>query len=351
MAWGPAAITAGASLLGGLLGGNAASDAASTQANAQLQAAQIAAQAAKFTPVGITSNYASSNFGYDPSGRLNSAGYTLNPQMQAYQNQLMGMLGGNLGQYGQAQQLNQPVLNAAQGMFNLGQGYLQQNPQEQAAQYLAQQRALLAPSDATAYANLQNNMFNTGRQGLAVGGGNGMAATNPEYAAYYNALAQRDMGLAAQAQAGGQANAQFGAGMLGTGTNTLRDYYANQAAAAQPWQTTMGLSQGLEGLGQNTLQTGAALGGQQAAAGAMQGSFLNAGGSNAANSMFNANAYSPVSSMLMGAGNALNNYQQQQFNNNLLSKMFTQPSPWYTSPQPSIYGMSNIPYNYNQGNI
>ena len=76
MALGAAAIVGGGALLGGYLSGNAAKDAAGTSAQAQLQAAQIAADAQKFRPVGITTNFGSSNFQFDNNGYLTGAGYS-----------------------------------------------------------------------------------------------------------------------------------------------------------------------------------------------------------------------------------------------------------------------------------
>jgi hypothetical protein len=73
-------------------------------------------------------------------------------------------------------------------------------------------------------AQLQNQLFQTGRGGLAVGatsarpsGGAGLGASSPELEAYYNALAQQDAQLAAGAQQAGQQQASFGAGLLGQG--------------------------------------------------------------------------------------------------------------------------------------
>ena len=85
MPWAAAAAITGGNLLGGYLQGNAAKDAAQTSANAQLQSAQIAADAQKFRPVGITTNFGSSNFQFDPQGYISSAGYTLSPELKAQQ--------------------------------------------------------------------------------------------------------------------------------------------------------------------------------------------------------------------------------------------------------------------------
>jgi hypothetical protein len=140
------------------------------------------------------------------------------------QDRFLGLAGGGLGQAEQAQQQFAPLGQAAQGLFGLGQQYLAQSPQEAAQQFMSQQQNLLAPSRERQFAQLQNNLFNTGRGGLAVGatgqrpgGGAGLGAANPEMEAYYNALAQQDAGLAAQAQQAGQQQATFGANLLGLG--------------------------------------------------------------------------------------------------------------------------------------
>lgn len=122
-----------------------------------------------------------------------------------------------------ARQQLQPS-QGAQAVTALGQQYLAQSPQEAAQRYMAQQQELLAPTRERQMAQLQNQLFQTGRGGLSVGatgarpsGAAGLGATSPEMEAYYNALAQQDAALAAQAQQAGQQQAQFGAGLLGTG--------------------------------------------------------------------------------------------------------------------------------------
>lgn len=291
-----------ASLLGGYLSSQSASDASAAQSAAQLEAARIGAEQAAFRPVGMTTGFGSSNFTMGPNGRLQSAGYNLNPQMQGQFDTLQNMAGANLDQYQQGKQYAQPLLQGAQGMMSLGQGYLQQDPQAQAAQYMAQQQALLAPSREQGLAGVRQGLFNTGRGGLATGAtSTGLAATNPEMAAYYNAMAQQDLGLAAQSQQGGMQNAQFGAGMMDSGASTIGNYYNAQNAALSPYQTALGAAQGIDKMGQDALGLGQSLG----AGNQQSGSILAQGGMNAAQSMYNANAPSMWGQVLSGAGNAL----------------------------------------------
>jgi hypothetical protein len=63
----------------------AAQNAANTSANAQLEAARIGADVQRFKPVGITTRFGRSQFGFDPEVNLQSAGYTASPEIQALQ--------------------------------------------------------------------------------------------------------------------------------------------------------------------------------------------------------------------------------------------------------------------------
>lgn len=301
-----AGIGAAGSLLGGALAGSSAKKAAQAQANAQIKAAQIAADEARFRPVGITTRFGQSNFQTDANGRVSGAGYTLDPALQAYQDRFLGLAGGGLSQAEGAQQQFAPLGQAATGLFGLGQGYLAQTPQQAAQQYMAQQQELLAPSRERQLAGVQNSLFNTGRQGLSVGatgarpsGAMGLGAASPEMEAYYNALAQQDAQLAAQATQAGQQQVAFGAGLFGTGGNLLAQGYQGQAAALTPYQAYLQGATGLESLGQQPLELGSALGGRIAnptGANALYGGGMAAASSNAA-----ANTYNPFATALVGA--------------------------------------------------
>jgi hypothetical protein len=300
-----ALIGGGASLLGGLFGGSSAKKAAQAQANAQLEAARIAAEEARFRPVGVTTRFGQSQFTTDPQGRVSGASYTLDPQLAAMQDRFLGLAGGGLTQAEQAQQQFAPLQGAAQGLFGLGQQYLAQSPEQAAQQYMASQQNLLAPSRERQFAQLQNQLFQTGRGGLSVGatgerpsGAAGLGAANPEMEAYYNALAQQDAALAAQAQQAGQQQVAFGAGLFGTGGNLLTQGYGGQTAALGPYQAYLQGASGLEGLGQQALDTGINIGAKgQSAAGAQA---LLQGGMGAAQSQFAANAYNPFATALTG---------------------------------------------------
>ena len=260
-------VIAGASLLGGAMAGNSARNAANTSADAQIRAAQIAADAARFRPVGITTRYGTSNFQTDAQGNLIGAGYNVSPELHAYQDRLQALTGGALTQAEQAQQQYAPLQQAAGGLFGLGQQYLQQTPQQVAAQYMQQQQDLLAPSRERSMAQLQNQLYQQGRGGLSVGatgmrpsGAAGFGAASPEMEAYYNAMAQQDAQLAAQSQQAGQQNVAFGAGLFGSGSQLMNQYQSGQVGALNPFTTYLGGGQAIEQMGQQPLTLGAALG-------------------------------------------------------------------------------------------
>ena len=318
-------ISAVLSFIGAQEQASATEAAANTSAAAQLEAARLAAEAARFRPVGITTRYGSSNFQMSPEGYLTGAGYNVSPELKAYQDRIAALTGGALTQAEQAQQQFQPLSQAAGGLFGLGQQYLAQNPQEVAAKYMQQQQDLLAPSRERQMAQLQNQLFQQGRGGLSVGatgmrpsGMGGLGATTPEMEAYYNAMAQQDLQLAAQAQQAGQQNVAFGTGLLGSGAGLLGQYQAGQVGALSPFTTYLGAGQTIEELGQAPLKLGAALGGQAGAYGANVGQALLTGGLSAAKTQQAGSGYSPLGGLLQGLGS--NQRLQTGFENYLAGR-------------------------------
>lgn len=305
-----ALVIGGATLAGGYLQGKSNERAANTSAAAQSAAAQQAAEAAKFRPVGVTTRYGTSNFQLNPEGYLTSAGYNVSPELRAYQDRLSRLTGGALTQAEQAKQQYQPLSQAATGLFGLGQQYLAQSPEQVAADYIAKQQDLLAPSRERQMAQLQNQLFQQGRGGLSVGatgtrpsGAAGLGATTPEMEAYYNAIAQQDAQLAAQGQQAGQQNVAFGAGLFGTGNQLLNQYYGGQVGALSPFTTYLGAGSTIESLGQQPLDIGAQLGGRAATAGKEVGQSLLYGGLNAARTQQAGAGFNPLASALQGAAN------------------------------------------------
>ena len=299
----------GAMVVGGILQGNSAKQAAQQSAAAQLEAGRLAAEEARFRPIGTTTRFGSSQFQFGPEGRLSGASYTVSPELQQYQDQLQALSQQQIQQGLMAPQQYAPLQGAAGGLFSLGQQYLAQSPEQVAQQYISRQQDLLAPSRERQYAQVQNQLFNTGRGGLSVGatglrpsGGMGLSAANPEMEAYYNALAQQDLQLAAQAQEAGQRQTAFGAGLLGSGSQLLGQYQAGQVGALSPFQTSLGLGGTIEQMGQQGLQIGSELGGRTANAGANVGQSLLRGGLSAAQTAQAGNAYNPLANVLQGVG-------------------------------------------------
>ena len=334
-------ISAVLGFLGAQEQASATEAAANTSAAAQRYAAQQAAEAARFRPVGITTRYGSSNFQMSPQGYLTGAGYNVSPELRAYQDRLMGLTGGALTQAEQAQQQYAPLQTAATGLFGLGQQYLAQSPEQVAAQYMAKQQDLLAPSRERQMAQLQNQLFQQGRGGLSVGatgtrpsGAAGLGATTPEMEAYYNAVAQQDAQLAAQAQQAGQQNVAFGAGLFGTGAGMLGQYQAGQVGALSPFSTYLGAGQTIEELGQAPLKLGAALGGQAAAYGGNVGQALLQGGLSAAKTQQAGQGYSPLAGLLQGLGSSpkLQTGFESAYNNYIMNRNIEGALPESANP-------------------
>ena len=272
-----------AAQLGALLSGGLTTGAGLLQQQTSREAAQraqqmidtetaAAKQAAQFRPVGMTTRFGTSQFTVDPvTGQLTSAGYTLSPGALQAQDRLVALGNQGLAQAEAAQEQFAPLQTGAQNLFNLGNQYIAQSPQEVAQNYLNQQMALLQPGRETELANLQAKLQQQGRGGLSVAQGGNLGATTPELQALYNARAQQEAQLAANAQQYGQQNVAFGAGLLGTGAQTMGNYYAGQQAAYAPYTTALGQVQALETAAQQPLTMGAALGQQAAQAGANVG--------------------------------------------------------------------------------
>jgi hypothetical protein len=208
-------VQGGLQTAGGLLQMQQSRDAAlQAQRNIE-QAAGRGVAGAQFRPIGTTTRFGTSNFQVDPTtGQLVSAGYTAAPEITSAQNRLMG----------------------------LGASYLAQTPEEVAQQYMNKQYDLLDPSRQRQLANIRNQQFQTGRGGLSVGstglrpsGAQGLMGANPELEAYYNALAQQDAQLAAQAQQAGQQQVTFGTGLFGQAGQL-------ENMAQQPFALSQGLA-------------------------------------------------------------------------------------------------------------
>jgi hypothetical protein len=297
-----------------------ATDAARIQADAIIEAAKIAADAAKFRPVGVTTRFGTSNFGYDAEGNLTTAGYTASDEIKAYQDRLKVLADQGLLDAESARAAYAPLTGAAKSLFTLGESYLAKSPEAVAADYISKQQALISPSRQTQLAELQNKLFQQGRGGAAVSQGGNLMATSPEYAAYYNAIAQQDLALAARADQEARDRISFGAGLFDTGANLQGRYYTGQTGAYAPFATAMDTSAGLEGLAERPLTLGTSIGAKTTAGTAEAGRLLSGGITSAAATMAPSNAFSP-------SGEALSTFGQSPEFKSALNSIFGVGSP------------------------
>lgn len=289
-------------VLGSITGANDVKSAANAAAEQQRQAGITSANISAFRPVGMTTRFGTSQFTreIDPATGtpyISSAGYTAAPEFQNLQNQLFGQFGNTYLQNQGMANAYSPLSGASQSLFNLGQQYLAQSPEQAAQDYMASQQALLAPSRANQLARTRNALYQTGRAGLGVQTGTGTGQTSPELQALANAQAQQDLQLAANAQQAGQQRTMFGAGLFGTGAGLLGTQTSGQAGAYAPLLSQLGLSGQIENMAQMPYNMGLQLGtaqqpGQTAGAqgmlsGALQGAATQYQGTLQANQMNN----------------------------------------------------------------
>jgi hypothetical protein len=145
-------------------------------------------------------------------------------------------------------------------LFKLSKDYLATSPEQAAQDYISSRQGLLQPMREKQLSDLRSRSFATGRGGLGVQTGTGRAPTSPEMQAYYNALAQQDLQLAAEADLAGRQRTQFGASLAGTGTGLLGTQIQGYAGAYAPLLAQLGLSSQIENLSQQPYQLGLQLG-------------------------------------------------------------------------------------------
>jgi hypothetical protein len=209
------------------LGGKKAADALGQQGALMQAAGQKAADMATFKPVAMTNVFGSTT---------GEGGYQVSPEIAALQQQISGLYGGSLGQAEQAAAMMPQFQEAAQGLFGLGQQYLAQSPEEARQQYMSEQMAALRPYDIEEEERLGRSVFGRGRGGLSVG-----AAGQPELATLSEARSRRNLQLAAAADQAAQQRIAFGAGLFGTGAETLGAGYGIQSASLKPTSDLLAL--------------------------------------------------------------------------------------------------------------
>ena len=337
-----AAVTAAAVVAGGTyLASENAKKGAQSQANAynqlselQYQRAQEAAgKVPEFRPVAVTSSFGTPTYAYDENGRLTSVGSAASPWLSSLQTQGQGMAGQYLILQQQAlmnpagMNASNQAFNAAQGLYGLaGSAMPTSYDTTQATQdYYNQMQGLVAPGREQQLASTRQSLFNKGRQGLAIGAtqAGGLQATNPEMAAYYNAVAQQDANLAMQSKSNALADLQarqgmglglFQAGLQQTagGGNALNQYYTNIGAAQSPYTTGMAQLSSLENMVNQPVALGMQYGGNVTnQANTIADAYIRAAGAGGAaassgiNAQYNADVINPWAGALMGAGSAL----------------------------------------------
>jgi hypothetical protein len=269
--------------VGSLLGIGGGGDAGEDASNAIRQGSLEAAQAAAFRPVGMTSRFGTSNFGFTDIGgvpRVTSAGYEVSPELRALQDALMQLTGGGVGYAQDAMGAAAPLGQAAQGLFGLGSQYLAMSPEQARQQYMQEQYAMLDPIRAREEQRLGSSVFGRGRAGLSIGD-----MGQPELFALASARRGQDLQLAAQAEQAAQQRAQFGAGLFGTGAGLLGQQYAIPTQALGPLQSLLGTVGSIEELGQQPFQLGLQVGSAGQPGASMAGQLLGAGSTAAANAM------------------------------------------------------------------
>jgi hypothetical protein len=283
--------------IGGVIGGSKAADASKGQAEALRAAADRASAMAQFNPYGMTTAFGTSAF----DGAKGS--YTLSPELKAIQDRLFGAAGAY--DPNTISQAAQPLMGGASSLFQRGAEYLGQSPEQVSAKYIADQQALLASGRNAAQARLGTTNFARGTGGLAVNTGTGNAPANPAAQALYNAQAQQDLQLAAQADQAAMDRAKFGAGLFGTGGTLLGQVPALTTAGYAPLETQLGLLRTTESMGQDPFRLSTSLADQFAQAGARAGQLYLQPQAAAANAYSQYQGYSPMATALQGIGSSI----------------------------------------------
>jgi len=243
-------IKGGLNVVGGLLQGDTTKDALTADAAARAALANKVSAMGKFQPAGITTTFGTSNFVTDPVTGAITPSYSLSPTAQAYQDSLTG--------------LGNTALTSASNIMSLGNQYIGESPEAVRKRYIDTQTALLAPGNEQTLASIRNNLAQSGRGGIATGAtSDGMMATNPELAAYYNSLATTNRQLAANAETQYQNQVNFGTGLLGGATTPFTNVFNAQKSVETAGQQPLTMSTDFA----NTAATrGAAQGANYAAA-------------------------------------------------------------------------------------
>ena len=128
-----------AGALGGYLGGKKIADGLGKQGALMQAAGERASGMAQFKPIAMVPTPFGSTTG--------TGGFTASPEIQALQQQLSGLYSQSLGQAESAAAMQPQYEQAGQGMFNLGQQYFSETPEQMRQKYMQHQMDVLRPYD------------------------------------------------------------------------------------------------------------------------------------------------------------------------------------------------------------
>ena len=210
-----------AGALGGYLGGKKIADGLGKQGALMQAAGERASGMAQFKPIAMVPTPFGSTTG--------TGGFTASPEMQALQQQLSGLYSQSLGQAESAAAMQPQYEQAGQGMFNLGQQYFSETPEQMRQKYMQQQMDVLRPYDVEEEQRLGASVFAKGAGGLSVGQGG-----NPYLQTLMESRNRRNAGIAAQSDVAAQQQIKFGQGLFGDAANTTALGYGLQEKSLAP---------------------------------------------------------------------------------------------------------------------
>ena len=251
MVGGPMGAQIGSAIGGAISSRQMAKQAGETAAQYDARMRQLGQQGF-FKPVAMKTLYGQSEFKVDPvTGAVTSAGYTPSETVQEQQGRLGVLMGQGLTAAEQAVPFAQQYAEPAQGLFNLGQSYLADTPEEARQRYMQQQMDALRPYDIEEEQRLAAGVFGRGRGGLSVGTGG-----QPELQALAEARRRRDLQLAAGAEQAAQQQIGFGTQQLGKAAGLMGTGYDMMQGSLSPYQSYLANQARLEELAQQPLEMG-----------------------------------------------------------------------------------------------
>lgn len=256
---------------------------ANTAAAEARAAAQQGAEASAFRPVGMTSRFGTSNFGFTDVGgipRVTSADYTVSPELRAIQDALMSLTGGAVGYSTDSFAAGAPLGDASKSLFNLGAGYLSESPEAARQRIYDQLQAARLPSQMQEENRLASTVFGRGRAGLNISD-----MGQPELYALGKAREEQRATDIYNANQQAQQEINFGTGLFGSGADLLSAMYGIPTKSLASLQSLLGTVGSVEELGQQPFNLGLAVGGAAQPGATAGANLLSSGLTNAANTV------------------------------------------------------------------